>query len=297
MSISNFTKGILFTAAGSIGWGISGVCSQYLFSHYSINSSWLTAIRMILSGIILLLLVIPKEKAAAFKIFKNKSDRSWLFAFATLGLLLCQYTFLSAISFSNSGTATVLQSLNVVMMAVFMAVYTKTKMDSRQIIGIILAVVGTFLITTNGKPSEMVLSPLGLIMGLLSAVGVVTYSLLSRGIIKKYGNILVTGWGMLIGGIILGIFVKAWDIPTGIDLTAVTLIAAIVIVGTAGGFSLFLQGVKYIGPVKATLLGCLEPASATVLSFVFLNTKFGFFEIIGFLAIMVTVFLSTTKSS
>lgn len=28
-------------------------------------------------------------------------------------------------------------------------------------------------------------------------------------------------------------------------------------------FSVFLESVKYIGPVKSTLLGCLEPASAT----------------------------------
>lgn len=36
-----------------------------------------------------------------------------------------------------------------------------------------------------------------------------------------------------------------------------------VIVGKTLGFSVFLESVKYIGPVKSTLLGCLEPASAT----------------------------------
>lgn len=295
MNLSNFQKGVLFTAAGSLGWGISGVCSQYLFSHYEISSPWLTSVRMVLSGIILLLIVLPKAKAEVIGVFKNRSDTLWLFAFALFGLLLCQYTFLGAIKFSNSGTATVLQSLNVVIMAVFMALYSRQKPDLKQLAGIFLAVFGTFLIATNGNPSQMVLSPKGLIFGILSAVGVVSYSLLSRGIIKKYGNILVTGWGMLIGGAVLGIFLKAWIFPVGLDLLAIILIAAIVIIGTAGGFSLFLQGVKYIGPVKATLLGCIEPASATLLSVIFLKTQFGLMEIIGFLAIMATVILSTLK--
>ena len=49
----------------------------------------------------------------------------------------------------------------------------------------------------------------------------------------------------------------------GVDFPAWIIIAVIVIIGTAVGFSVFLESVKYIGPVKSTLLGCLEPASAT----------------------------------
>lgn len=292
MQVSNFTKGALLAATGGIGWGISGVCSQFLFSEYSINPSWLTSVRMILSGIILLLIASTKEKEKIFKIFLDKIDRRWLLAFAVLGLLLCQYSFLAAINFSNSGTATVLQSLNVVMMALIMAIWNRSKMEGRQITAILLAILGTYLIATNGNASEMVLSMPGLIWGLLSAIGVITYTLLSRGIIQKWGNILVTGWGMLLGGIILGITVQVWNLPSNLDLFSIVIIMVIVVIGTAGGFSLFLQGVKFIGPVKATLIGCIEPATATILSSFFLGTRFGFIESLGFFAIIITVFLS-----
>ena len=56
---------------------------------------------------------------------------------------------------------------------------------------------------------------------------------------------------------------RAWIFPTNLELPAWIIIAVIVIIGTAVGFSVFLESVKYIGPVKSTLLGCLEPASAT----------------------------------
>ena len=69
---------------------------------------------------------------------------------------------------------------------------------------------------------------------------------------------------MLIGGSVLFFLTMGVDFP---DKSGASrpgfIIAVIVIIGTAVGFSVFLESVKYIGPVKSTLLGCLEPASAT----------------------------------
>lgn len=285
-------KGNSYAAAGAIGWGISGVCSQYLFLEYRLDSGWLTAVRMILSGILLLGLAFSREGGRIFGVIKDKKDRLWLLAFAIIGLLYCQYSFLAAIAASNSGTATILQSLNVVMMAVVMAVWNRTGISGRQAGAMVLAVAGTYLVATHGNPAAMMISPAGLAWGLSAAVGVVTYTLLSRPIVGRRGNLAVTGWGMLIGGAVLGAGLQVWRMPENIDLLGAVMIAVIVIVGTAAGFSLFLQGIRYIGPVKATLIGCLEPAAATLLSAVFLGTRFGLMEMIGFGAILGTVFLS-----
>lgn len=285
-------RGLFFASLGAMSWGISGVCSQYLFMNYDVDSSWLTAIRMVLSGILLLILSAFKDKDKIIKIWTIPKDVGWLFAFAILGLLMCQYTYVSAIKYSDSATATVLQSLNVVIMIVFMSIVTRTKMKFSQILAVFLAVLGTYLISTGGNPRNMTISTAGLIFGLLSAVGVITYTLFSRPIIVKWGNILVTGWGMLIGGLVISIITKAWIIPKDLDFIAWLMIAIIIVVGTAGGFSIFLEGVKHIGPVKATLIGCLEPASATLLAAIFLGMRFSLVELTGFFCILLTVFLS-----
>lgn len=293
---NTYMRGLLFASFGCIGWGISGVCSQYLFMEYDMNSAWLTAIRMVFSGIILLIIAMPKEKKRTFKIWTVRKDVLWLLTFALLGLLMCQYTFLGAIKYSNSATATVLQSLNVVIMAVAMAIWTKTRMRISQSAAIFLAVLGTYLIAAGGDPDSMTLSGAGLVFGILSAIGVVTYTLLSRSIIATWGNLLVTGWGMLIGGAVIFITTKAWIVPSNLDLTGWLMITIIVLIGTAASFSAFLEGVKYIGPVKATLIGCMEPAAATALSAIFLGTKFSLFELIGFCCIVLTVFLSVKEN-
>lgn len=285
-------RGLFFASMGALSWGISGVCSQYLFMNYVIDSSWLTAVRMVLSGIVLLILAAFKDKDKVIKIWTVPKDVCWLFAFAILGLLMCQYTFVSAIKYSDSATATVLQSLNVVIMIVFMSIVTRTRMKLSQVIAVFLAVFGTYLISTGGNPGNMTISTAGLVFGLLSALGVITYTLFSRPIILKWGNILVTGWGMLIGGLVISIVTKAWIIPRDLDFIAWLMIAIIILVGTAGGFSIFLEGVKHIGPVKATLIGCLEPASATLFAAIFLGMRFSLVELGGFFCILLTVFLS-----
>ena len=99
---------------------------------------------------------------------------------------------------------------------------------------------------------------------------------------------------MLIGGMVLFVVTRAWIFPTNLDFPAWIIIAVIVIIGTAVGFSVFLESVKYIGPVKSTLLGCLEPASATILSALVLGTRFTVVELIGFVLVVGTVFLSVS---
>lgn len=294
MKKNNTIRGYMLAILGGVSWGISGVCSQYLFMKYEVSADWLTAVRMLLSGILLLMLALQREHMRVFKIWKERKDVVWLIAFGLAGLLLCQYTFLAAIKYSNSATATVLQSLNVVLMAIVMSVWNKKRMSKIQIAAIILAISGTYLIATKGNPMSIDISAKGLTFGILAAVGVVVYTLLSRPIIASWGNLTITGWGMLIGGMVLFVVTRAWIFPTNLDFPAWIIIAVIVIIGTAVGFSVFLESVKYIGPVKSTLLGCLEPASATILSAVVLGTRFTVVELIGFVLVVGTVFLSVS---
>lgn len=294
--MTSVRKGFLITALGSLGWGVSGVCSQYLFEKYGVRSGWLTAVRMVFAGILLILMAARRGGKDVFAIFSNAAAIAQLLAFSIFGLLLCQFTFMSAIKYANSATATVLQSLNVVIMALLVSIHTKTRLSGNQIIAVLLAVLGTYLIASKGHVGSFSLNGLGFIMGLLSAVGVVSYTLISKSIIRKYGSIIVTGWGMLIGGAVASAYVRAWRIPSNFDLRAFFVIAVIVTLGTAVGFTAFLEGAKYIGPSKATLVGCLEPASATVFSMIFLGTSLGIAQGIGFCFIIATVFLSTRMS-
>lgn len=287
----NTVKGILYTVFGGILWGFSGTCGQFLFMNYGVDASWLTTVRMIGAGIVLILVGFLKDRKAMAGIWKDRRDALRLILFSVAGLMFCQLAYMKAISYSNAGTATVLQYVGPVLIMVVSCVLSGKLPNRREVAAIFLAVLGTFLLATHGDIGSMVLTTKGLTWGLLAAVGVALYTMLPVGIIRKWGSIPVVGYAMLIGGAVLGIGGRVWRDAVPLDLPGMAAMAAIVIVGTVIAFTMYLQGVKEIGPVKGSMLASTEPVSATVFMVVWLHSSFGLMDFAGFVCIMTTVFL------
>ena len=106
---------------------------------------------------------------------------------------------------------------------------------------------------------------------------------------------VVTGFGMLIGGILLACVVQVWSIPVALDVKGWLAVGGMVVVGTILAYTLYLQGVGDIGSVRASMLASIEPVSATVLSVVWLHTSFLLMDLLGFVCILATVFLLAKK--
>ena len=77
-----------------------------------------------------------------------------------------------------------------------------------------------------------------------------------------------------------------------LDATGIEALAVFVFVGSFLAYMLYMQGVKEIGSVKASLIGTVEPVSATITSAIMLGTVFLPTDIIGFAMIIVMVFLT-----
>lgn len=288
-------RGIFCTLAGGIMWGFSGTCGQYLFTFKNMDSSWLTVTRMLLAGIILIAVGVTGQRENMKGILRDRKDFIRLIIFSIFGLMFCQYTYLTAISYSNAGTATVLQYLGPLLIMIVSCVTALRLPTPRETAAIALAVLGTFLLATHGNIHSLVISPRGLSWGLASAVALMLYTMLPEKIIGRWGSTAVTGYGMLFGGIFLFFLTRCWTRQISFDLGTVLGVAAIVLIGTALSFTLYLRGVSDIGSVKASMLACVEPVSATVISALWLGTKFTFVDILGLAAIILTVLLLTKK--
>lgn len=287
--------GVVYAVLGAVSWGFSGTASQYLFMNYDLNSIWVTSMRMTLSGIVLILacLLVSSKRAELIALVRHKRDFIHEILFALAGLMFVQAAYLTAIEHSNSATATVLQNLSVAFIAIFTAVRTRTMLSRLHVFSILLALFGVYLLATHGNIQTMVLSAQGLFWGVMAAIGVCSYSLLSAGLVVRWDAAVVSAYGMLIGGTVLGLSSGAFFMPAELDFKGWFVLALIVVIGTVGAFTLFIKGIGEIGAVKATLIGCLEPVSATVISAIWLSSKFSWIDIAGFACILITVFLFT----
>ena len=289
--------GVIFTLTAGISWGFSGACSQYIFDMFHADPTYLTAYRLLCAGLILVILGFFTDQKSMIRIWKDPADALHLVIFAVAGLMFCQLSYMKAISYSNSGTATILQYIGPVLVMIVSCFMARKLPAAREVAAIALALTGTFFIATHGDIHTMILTPAGLIWGLLAAVALMLYTLIPVKITARFGSIVTTGYGMLIGGIILFVLCRGWQAPMIYDYRCILAFVSVVLFGTVLTFTLYMAGVTRCGAVKASMLASIEPVSATVFMVVWLKEPFAPMDLIGFLCIFAMVFLLTKKES
>lgn len=289
--MSRNTLGTAFALIGGIFWGISGVCGQYLFQNKGVTARWLVPVRLLIAGAVLLIYYYIRDRKQFSGIWKDHRNAISLVIYGLAGLMLCQYSYFQTIEWSNAGTATVIQYLGPALIVVWVCLSTGRRPNPAEVIGLLCALSGIFLIATHGVPGNLALSTRALIMGLVSAVSVVIYTVQPAELQKQFDTPLILAWGMLIGGAALFILFRPWRLTPVLDGRMLAALAYIITFGTIAGFSLYMTGVKMIGSVKASLFACIEPVSSMLLTVVWMKVQFTIIDLIGSLLIIATIFI------
>ena len=285
----NRTAGILITLSGGACWGLSGCFGQYLFQEKGITAEWLVTMRLVFAGLLLIVLGFLLTKKKMRDVWKNPVDKKRLLIFSIGGMLTCQYTYFAAIQYSNAGTATVLQSLNPLIILAIVCMKGKRLPRKFETAAIFCALLGVYLLSTHGDIHSMTITMLALIFGLGAAASAAAYNLLSGDLLRTYGVYSVVGYAMFIAGIVMLIVVRPWEYAVVFDKETILATAGVVVIGTAMAFSLYLKGVSIVGPFMGSLLGMIEPVVAIIVSLAFLGADFHIMDFIGFVLILGTV--------
>lgn len=287
-------NGVLLGLTAAILWGISGTFGQFLFQQREINVEWLITLRLLISGMCLLILARLKGNHL-FSIWNNKKDALQLIVFSTIGILGVQYTYFAAIKHSNAATATVLQFAGPIFIAVYLAIKYKKAPTKTALFAILLAVTGTFLLVTHGKFGSLSISGTALFLGIASAVTLAIYTLQPKYLLQKYDSSLTIGWGMFAGGLLFSFVKPPWQADGYWDTRTFLYVAFIIIFGTLVAFYAYLNATKIIGGQKTSLIASAEPLVAVILAVIWLKTPFLAVDWIGSLCIISTVFLLARK--
>ena len=293
--MDEIVKGRIYTLIGAISWGLSGACGQYLMNDSGVSPIYLTALRIVIAGLVLTLFACLKQPKQFREVVKSPKIMGRMLFFGIFGLMLCQLTYLFAIHSSNAGTATVLQYTCPILIVIYVSLKEKTVPTIMEFVAIVFALVGTFVITTHGNPFNLSLSPSGLFWGIISAFAYALYTLLPGKLIRQWGSLIVTGLGLLSGGILFYFGTASWQYT--IQWQPYTFIAFIGIIGigTIFAYLLYLEGVSLIGPVQGSLLASAEPISSVFFSIILLGEIFQGIDIVGIVLILIAVYLITMK--
>lgn len=138
-------KGMLNVLIAAVLWGSSGVCGQYIMEQSRMSSQFLTMIRLLFAGLILVTFSFMHGDKI-FSILKNRKDALSLLIFSVVGALTVQLTFLLTIEKSNAATATVLQFLSPTIIVAWFALARRTRPGILVLTAILTSLIGTFLL-------------------------------------------------------------------------------------------------------------------------------------------------------
>lgn len=287
----NKKTGYLLTVFGAICWAFSGACGQYLFQHRGLDANWLVSVRLTMAGLLLVLYSLARWHRGAVAIFQTKRSIGALLVFAVFGMAMCQYSYFRSIELSNAATATTLQYTGPALVLLWLALREKRMPAPKELVAVVCAMGGAFLLATHGDPSQLALSPKALVWCVLAAVSVAVYSVQPRGLIAQYGTMPVTGFGMLIGGLGLCAVFQPWHVVGQWDIVTVVGMVYIIVFGTICAFCCYLEGVRRIGAAKGSILAAVEPVASAVLSVFWLGVPLVGLDIGGIALIVAAMVL------
>lgn len=203
VNLNEKTVATIKVGLGTTLWGASGLVVKGLFnlSPY-INAVWISQVRMIVAGLILIVLA-QLNRHEPMDVWKHKDTTLRMIAYGILGILPVQFAFYECVQLSNAAMATVIQFLGPFFILGYLAATKKQVLRPLDFISAIAGFGGVFLLATHGNIHDLQISPLALLFGLLSAVGVATSNTIPTPLVKKYSSMTVSGWGMLVSGIAL----------------------------------------------------------------------------------------------
>ncbi|MBF0805699.1 MULTISPECIES: DMT family transporter [unclassified Streptococcus] len=266
-------QGTLYGIISGIVWGLCGIIGQYFFSHYMVETGWITSMRLLIGGVVLLTLAYVQDPAGLWRIWRDSKMLPRFFAYTILGLFSVQFFFYLCIQYSNAATATILQFTAPVFILLYTGLWKKHPVSSKSILYVLLTLLGVILLVSEGDLSQLSISPMALMAGLLSAVGILFNTTLPTHFMSHFGSLYTLGWGLLVAGIFSNFLYPVWQVTFQVDVISLSISAIIALFGTALSFWILLQALTLVSPLVISVVGASEPLASILLSLAFLGLE------------------------
>ena len=288
-------RGIVLVTISAILWGFSGSCGEMLSQNCGVPVEWVVVQRLVWSAVILAVAALIFDRRNCAALLKDRTSVIRLICYGTFGVICCQWFYQEVIAWTNAGTGTLMEQLGLIIVLFVTCLRERRKPVRREMLGLILALAGAFIICTQGNLGSLAMAPEGLAWGIAAAIGMALYLLLPVPLLKDHGSFTVMALAMAVAALVSIPLFRPWNYTVALTPEVLFGTAGMTICGTALAYLLFLQGVRDTGPVIAGLLDTIELVAAFLISHVWLGTAITVWDAVGAVCIMAMMALVTRK--
>lgn len=256
----------------------------------------LTSIRYILAGLGMGIIHYSKEKE--FDI--DSRDILYLLSLSFLGIVLNGVLFFKGIGMTSPVNTAIISSTTPIIVYSISILFLKEKISIKNIISMIFSISGIMLLLTNGNINFLL--SIHLNIGDLIILGAVIsnsiYIIGSKKILEKYSSTKILTFLFIFTALILSPALYIERNMYEISKVSLKAIASLIYMGIFSSLVAFMlqqQGIKKIGPVKASMYTNLIPIFSIILSFLILKEKITLIQVIAMFLVMLSLTINHKK--
>ena len=216
------------------------------------------------------------------------------------GVFAYNILFLTGLKYIQAGRAALIVATNPVLISLLSALFFREQLNWTKAVGICLSVTGAMIVISNGRIAELGSYRIGtgelLIAGCV--LSWVAYSLIGKSVMAQLSPLTSVAYSALVGTALL--FPPALYSGLGKEISGYTLkdwmdLFYLGFFGTVLGFSWYYQGIKRIGPMKASVFINFVPVSAIILASLILKEQITVSIVLGTMLVITGVYLTNAS--
>ncbi len=255
----------------------------------------IAGIRFTVAGVIIFLIA----KLMGINISINKAQLKNTIIAGFLFLTLGNGVAVWALKYVDSGFAALEISAQPLVVLVLMLVLQGKKIQPMSIVGVILGIIGIYLLVSQKQIITQENSIIGMIMLFVCMLSWAYGSLFVADANLPSNYFVNTGYQMLNGGIMLIIasilFGEQWSLPNTWSGEVQLSIILLIVFGSIVAFTSFNYLLKVVSPEKVATCTYVNPIIALILGWYFLNEQITTQSIVAAIVLLTGVYFINTK--
>ena len=292
---ARLNRGYTIALTGVLFWSTTAIFITYLLKNYPLAPMTLAFWRDLFVAIALAIgLTVFQRRALRIE----TRDRRFLIAYG-LALTLMNVTWTFSVALNGAAVSTVLVYSSPGITAIAARFLFKERFGLVRAIAFIASLIGCVLVARANDPAQWNVNAAGIVIGILSAFGFSSYSLMGKLVAHRKINSWTATLGAFSVAAIALLFIALISLAVagngdtllslGTHFDGWLILVVLAVIPTLGGYGLYAASLGYLPTGTSNLIATLEPALTTILAYILLHESLTISQLIGGVLIVASV--------
>ena len=271
--------GAVCVVAAATIWGTLGLFAKILYAD-GVSFESLVAVRASVGWAAVMLFVLATGGARSLRV--SGRDLAFLIPLGLVGIGLFYLIYFYTVRESTVGTAAILPYSSPAFVVVLARLFLKETLNAAKVLALFLTMAGIFLVAGAYDPANLEVSPVVLVVGLLSGLTYGLYSIFGRPVADRLRPSVILSYALFFGALLLVVAaLPTLDTLAGLSMGSYALLLMLAVVHTTLAFALYTFGLGRLGAGRAAIVATVEPVVAVALGALLLGEDLAFPKVIG----------------